>query len=258
MLELNARITGQGDPVVLLHGLFGSLENLGGIARQLAPHFEVHALDLRNHGRSPHTDSLHYSAMADDVLHYLDQQGLSEIRLLGHSMGGKVGMTLALTAPARIKQLVVADIAPVHYEAHHDGVFAGLAAIDLAQLTSRQQAEEWLRPHVPETPVRQFLLKNLVKSGDGGFQWRLNLPSIVRHYPQILQGQHADHPFTGPVLFIKGGLSDYIKPCYKEHTASLFPNAQLKIIPGTGHWLHAEKPELFARLVLRFFNAEGV
>lgn len=256
MIELNARVTGQGEPVILLHGLFGSLENLGGIARQLAAHYEVHSLDLRNHGRSPHTEQLNYDVMAEDVLRYMDLHDIQRPRVLGHSMGGKVGMTLALKAPQRIRQLVVADIAPVHYGAHHDGVFSGLAAIDLKTLTSRQQADECLQRHVPEMPVRQFLLKNLVKSGEGGFQWRLNLPTIIRHYDQILQGQHAEHPYTGPVLFIKGGLSDYIKPGYQEHTATLFPNAQLKIIPGTGHWLHADKPELFARLVLRFFNSE--
>lgn len=257
MLQLHARVTGEGAPVVLLHGLFGSLENLGGIAQRLAGYQCVHALDLRNHGRSPHCDAMDYPLMAGDVLRYLDQAGLDRVWLLGHSMGGKTAMTLALQAPDRIRGVIVGDIAPVTYPPHHDGILEGLQSLDPATLDSRQDADARLRRWVPETPVRQFLLKNLIKTDAGRFGWRLNLPAIVRHYGQILAGQQAETPYIGPVLFIKGGLSDYIQPAHRAHTASLFPSAQLKIIPGTGHWLHADKPELFARLCLQFLEQSG-
>ncbi len=254
MIELHARVSGSGPPVLLLHGLFGSLENLGVVARHLALHHEVHALDLRNHGRSPHAEPMTYEVMAGDVLHYMNRRGLASASLLGHSMGGKVAMTLALRQSERVEHLVVADIAPVSYNAHHDAIFAGLTGLNLDVLQSRQEADTHLEHFVPEPAVRSFLLKNLVKSGADRFHWRLNLHAITRHYHAILQGQHAEHPYTGPVLFLKGGLSDYIRPAYQAHTLALFPAAQLRIIPATGHWLHAEKPLLFSRLVQRFLN----
>jgi esterase len=256
MIELNARVTGSGEPLLLLHGLFGSLENLGVITRLLSPYYEIHALDLRNHGRSPHTEQMSYQLMADDIYHYMEGKHIPAARVLGHSMGGKTAMTLALQRPERVRQLVVADIAPVTYTPHHDRILDGLSRIDPGAVKSRQEADNILAPFVPEIPVRQFLLKNLVKSAAGHFQWRMNLQAIIRHYQAILQGQQAEHPYLGAVLFLKGGVSDYIKAAYQSHTASLFPAAQLKIIPSAGHWLHVEKPELFSRLVLRFFNPE--
>ncbi len=256
MLKLNHRVQGSGPPMVLLHGLFGSMENLGGIARLLNEHFELHMLDLRNHGRSPHHPQMNYPCMAEDVCGYLDSAGLDSAHVLGHSMGGKTAMQLALSFPERVHQVVVADIAPVQYSHHHDSIFQGLSRIDPATLPSRQQADELLKPHVPEVAIRQFLLKNLVKQGSGGFQWRMNLGAIRDQYSHIMAGQTSIRPFTGPLLFIKGGVSDYIIPQYREHTASLFPNAEVKVIPNTGHWLHAEKPELFARVVKRFMKVE--
>ena len=256
MLKLNHRTQGSGPPMVLLHGLFGSMENLGGIARLLQPHFTLHMLDLRNHGRSPHHGQMNYACMAEDVRGYLDSAGLDQTHVLGHSMGGKTAMQLALSYPERMLQVIVADIAPVQYSHHHDSILQGLSMIDPASLLSRQQADDILKPLVPEIAIRQFLLKNLVKQSSGGFQWRMNLHAIRDQYPHIIAGQTSSKPFTGPVLFIKGGQSDYIIPQYREHTAGLFPNAEVKVIPNTGHWLHAEKPELFARVVKRFMKVE--
>lgn len=251
-LNLHHRITGEGPPLLLLHGLFGSLENLGGVAQRLADSWQIHALDLRNHGRSPHAEVFTYAAMAADVAHYLDSQGLDQVALLGHSMGGKIAMTLALQSPGRVARLIIADIAPVHYPPHHDSILAGLEALDTAGLLSREAADAQLKPWVPEIAVRQFLLKNLVREGPGGFRWRLNLPVIRRCYHEILQGQLGLGRYDGPVLFIKGGRSDYILPSQQPAVLSCFPAAQLRVIPGTGHWLHAEKPDLFASLCRRF------
>ncbi|WP_369600694.1 alpha/beta fold hydrolase [Hahella sp. SMD15-11] len=253
MVQLAHRVQGQGSPVILVHGLFGSMENLGAIARLLAGEFEVHSLDMRNHGRSPHTDHMDYATMSQDILKYMNRAGLDQAAMLGHSMGGKTVMQLALNAPERVTRLVVADIAPVRYPPHHQSVMAGLSAIgDPSRLTSRAEADAILKAYVPEDAVRLFLLKNLVRA-EQGFSWRINLPVIRQSYDALMAGQDGGC-FPGPVLFIKGGASDYIRPEHRTTIARLFPNAQLKVIPGTGHWLHAEKPQLFARIVSRFLK----
>ena len=216
-VELNHRVAGEGEPLILLHGLFGSLENLGGISQRLQDGWQVHALDQRNHGRSPHTDTMDYPAMADDVLAYMNRQGLKRASLLGHSMGGKTAMELALAHPERVDRLIVADIAPVTYQPRHDNVLEGLEAIDLASLESRQQADEILKAHVEMESVRQFLLKNLVRvgadeAGSGArFRWRLNLAAIKACYENLARAPSAQGPFDGPTLFIKGSESAYIQ-----------------------------------------------
>lgn len=255
-LDLHHRVTGEGEPLIVLHGLFGSLENLGGVSQRLADSCQIHALDLRNHGRSPHTDAMGYPAMADDVLRYMDKAHLEQASVLGHSMGGKTAMELALAHPDRVDRLIVADIAPVAYPPHHDDIIEGLTSLDLARVTSRGQADKALAEYVPVTPVRQFLLKNLVRDGKGGFAWRLNLDAIQNHYEQIAAGPTAEGPFDGPTLFIKGGDSDYIGEGQRETFDRYFPKASLRIIPGTGHWLHAEKPDLFTNLCRRFLDGE--
>ncbi len=258
-VELNYRITGDGPPLILLHGLFGSLENLGGISRRLQDQWQIHALDQRNHGNSPHTDTMDYPAMADDVLAYMDAQGLDKAAILGHSMGGKTAMQVALRTPERVEKVIVADIAPVTYHPRHDAVLEGLTSVDLSTIGSRQDADRVLTEYVEEPGVRQFLLKNLVRVGDderndhpGPYRWRLNLPVIQQCYPKLALAPEGDRPFEGPVLFIKGADSAYIQEKHRDDIRRLFPNADLRIITGTGHWLHAEKPDSFAALCRRF------
>lgn len=258
-VELNHRITGDGPPLILLHGLFGSLENLGGISRRLQEQWQIHALDQRNHGSSPHTDTMDYPAMADDVLAYMDARGLDKAAILGHSMGGKTAMQVALRAPERVERIIVADIAPVTYQPRHDAVLEGLTSVDLGSIRSRQDADRVLADYVEEPGVRQFLLKNLVRVGEderndhpGLYRWRLNLPVIEQSYPGLARAPEGDGPFEGPVLFIKGADSAYIQEKHRDEIRRLFPNADLRIITGTGHWLHAEKPDSFAALCRRF------
>lgn len=243
---------GQGTPLVLIHGLFGSLENLGAIARQLAENFCVYSLDLPNHGRSPRVENMSLASMAGDLLAWLDEQGLPQVHLLGHSLGGKVAMELALRHPERVKSLVVLDIAPVSYPPHHNDVFAGMFALEPQRLQSRSEADQKMQPHVPEAAVRSFLLKNLVREPEGGFAWRMNLPVIHRDYAQLIASNRADAIFNGNTLFIKGGNSDYLQEKYRDQIMARFPKATIKIVPDTGHWLHAEKPDLVARLVKQF------
>ncbi|KPP99282.1 alpha/beta fold hydrolase [Marinobacter sp. HL-58] len=260
-VELNYRITGDGSPLILLHGLFGSLENLGGISRRLQDQWQIHALDQRNHGSSPHTDTMDYPSMADDVLAYMDARGLDRAAILGHSMGGKTAMQLALQAPERVDRIIVADIAPVTYHPRHDAVLEGLTAIDTGAIRSRQDADRLLAEYVEEPGVRQFLLKNLVRVADnerndypGLYRWRLNLPVIAQCYPKLALAPEGDGPFEGPVLFIKGADSAYIQEKHRDEIRRLFPNADLRIMTGTGHWLHAEKPDSFAALCRRFLT----
>jgi len=262
-VELNHRITGEGKPLILLHGLFGSLENLGGIARRLQDEWQIHALDERNHGSSPHTDTMDYPSMAEDVLAYMDAQGLDKASLLGHSMGGKVAMQVALMAPERVDKVIVADIAPVSYKPRHDAILEGLRSLDLTAVRSRQDADKLLAEFVETPGVRQFLLKNLerVPSEEQTtdvpmFRWRLNLPVIDDCYENLAKAPEGDGPFNGPVLFLKGAESAYIQEKHRDQIMRLFPSAELRIIQDTGHWLHAEKADTFAALCRRFLESE--
>lgn len=248
---LHTDISGQGQPLVLIHGLFGSYENLGVIARALQDRFQIINLDLRNHGRSPWADSMGYPAMAQDVAETLDSLGIDQAFVLGHSMGGKTAMQFALDYPNRVLKLVLADISPVVSQARHQRILTGLNAIDLASLVDRKQADQQLSSFVDEAGVRAFLLKNLVKT-EHGFQWKLNLPVLTAHYEQVLAAPVTNHAFEKPTLFIKGGLSDYILPEHQTEILRLFPLARAKIIHGTGHWLHAEKPAAFSKIVADF------
>ncbi|WP_303290286.1 alpha/beta fold hydrolase [Marinobacter sp. SS5-14b] len=260
-VELNHRISGQGEPLILLHGLFGSLENLGGVARRLEDTWQIHALDQRNHGSSPHTDDMDYPAMAADVVAYLDTQGIDKAVVLGHSMGGKVAMQVALSYPQRVKAIIVADIAPVTYEPRHDAVLEGMKSLDLRGVKSRSDADARLAEYVEIAGVRQFLLKNLERipadeqtQDDTVYRWRLNLPVIDASYRSLAAAPQGDGPYEGPVLFIKGADSAYIQEKHQGTIRGLFPNAELNIIEGTGHWLHAEKAETFASLCRRFLQ----
>lgn len=245
---------GSTSPLILIHGLFGSHENLGGIARLLADKFDVYSLDLPNHGRSPHLDSAPLSDMAELVYKWLTSEGLSKVQLLGHSLGGKVAMELALAHPEVVEKLVVMDIAPVHYEPHHEAVFDGLLSLSPERLSSRQQADEELSRFVVEPPVRSFLLKNLVKNGSEGFVWRMNLNGLHQDYTRLIEGNSSEKQYLGEALFLKGGNSDYIQKHHWSIVEKLFPRATAKIVTGTGHWLHAEKPEMVARIVTKFLQ----
>lgn len=252
---LTANVKGQGDALVILHGLFGSSDNLGRIATELASEYQVHSLDLRNHGQSFHAEEMTYDLMVGDVIRYMDKAKLDRVNMLGHSMGGKVAMSLALNHPQRINKLIVADIAPVTYTAHHNDIFKGLLAVDFDQDKTRSAVDKRLARYIDTLGVRQFLLKNLQPNVEGGFKWKMNLPAIYNNYSKILKGLTHNEPFMGPVLFIGGGLSDYIIPAYREQTLRLFPKTKMKIIPDTTHWLHAEKPRIFIGICQRFLVA---
>ncbi|MVN79160.1 alpha/beta fold hydrolase [Hymenobacter sp. HMF4947] len=252
----------QGDPtarpLVILHGLFGTLDNWQTLARRWADEagLRVISVDLRNHGRSFHSPAHSYALMAQDVLALFDHLALDPTRLtlMGHSMGGKVSMQLALTHPARLAQLIVVDIAPRFSNMEHqDDIVAGLQAVDLTTIQNRQQAEAALAQHIPQLGVRQFLLKNLYRREDNSFAWRINLPVLTANLALVGEKIGAAQPFHKPTLFIRGGKSDYITADDKLHgIPALFPNSQVATVPDAGHWVHAEKPDEIFGLVQNF------
>ena len=257
-LRLAHREFGQGPPLVILHGLFGSARNWSSIARRLAETWTVYALDLRNHGESPWAEAVDYTDMAADVLGFLDERGIERAPLIGHSMGGKTAMTLALTHAERVGPLVVVDIAPVAYGHSMLAYVEAMAALDPAGLERRAEADAQLQAHVPEPGIRAFLLQNLVQR-QGGFAWQLNLAALgagmaaIGGFPNAL----AERAYEGRTLFLGGAESDYIRPEHHAAIYRLFPNAEFEDIPGAGHWVHAEAPESFLAHVGDFLAVEG-
>lgn len=254
-MELHYHRTGTGPTLLILHGLFGTWENWGSQIKKLSERFDIIAADLRNHGRSPHDDRISYPLMAEDVIELMDRLDIEKASVLGHSMGGKVAMQLALDHPDRVEKLIVADIAPVQYGPHHEDVFKGLFSVDLDSVNSRGGADKQMAEHIASPGVRSFLLKNLQRDDEGRFDWKMNLPVLHGEYQHISAAPAAQGQYTGPVLFIKGGDSNYLLPQHQEAIKSLFPNAGYKVIEGAGHWLHAEKPVVFNGLVERFLSA---
>jgi pimeloyl-ACP methyl ester carboxylesterase len=255
MSELHFSTLGSGTPLVILHGLFGSGKNWQSHARKFADHFQVFAVDLRNHGESFHTEEMNYPAMAGDVAQLLYRLGLSDCDFLGHSMGGKVAMMLALQNPDLVARLIVADIAPVAYFHHYDDLIDPILALPLATIESRAQADQLLRQNIPEDQLRAFLLQNLVRDS-AGWRWRVNWTVIQRDMEWLtgFSDLPQDWILELPSLFIRGQKSDYIGEAEIETIKYHFNNCMIETIEAAGHWLHAEKPEPFNRLVLDFLQ----
>lgn len=236
---------GDGPPLILLHGLFGAGQNWGAIRRALASRFRVLTPDLRNHGTSPRADTMGYAAMAQDVLETMQAAGIERAAILGHSMGGKVAMALALAHPQRVERLVVADIAPIRYKPGLRGYVAAMQALELRPGLARREADAALAATIPEPGIRAFLLQSLRFDADPP-EWRLNLPAIAAAMPEI-----EDMPdvgtarYEGPVLVMAGERSSYIRPDHHALFRALFPQATFVTVQGAGHWLHAENPQGF-------------
>lgn len=243
---------GPGDPLVILHGLYGNHANWQPLARLLATDFNVHVLDARNHGHSPWAASMSLAEMASDVAETLAELGLSSVHLIGHSMGGKTAMLLAQTQASLVKSLSVVDIAPVDYHNASDGVVQALLRIDLGAIASRSEADTVLAESIKAKAVRDFLLTNLQRGESGQWRWRFNLPVLAQSFREITGWPPSGGRYPGPTLFIKGELSDYVLPEHQSQITSQFPNAQFKIVNGAGHWVHSEKPEAVLRLLRNF------
>ncbi|MDU5780869.1 MAG: esterase [Pantoea sp.] len=235
-------------PILLIHGLFGSLDNLGVLARGLKDAGPLIQVDVRNHGLSPRADEMSYSAMAQDMLDTLDAHQIDRVAVIGHSMGGKIAMAMSALAPQRLERLVMIDIAPVDYQTRrHDEIFAAIRAVSDAGVRQRSEAAQVMRAHIKEEGVIQFILKSFQ---DG--EWRFNVPALWENYATI-SGWEAVPPWPHPALFIRGGDSPYLDNQHRDALLRQFPAAHAHVISGAGHWVHAEKPDAVLRSVRRFF-----
>uniref|UniRef100_UPI00404867B7 alpha/beta fold hydrolase n=1 Tax=Algoriphagus sp. TaxID=1872435 RepID=UPI00404867B7 len=252
-MQLNFKKSGSGPPLVILHGLFGSLDNWFSIAKELVEHYTLYLVDQRNHGDSPHSTEWNYGVMVEDLLELLDAEGLDSVYLMGHSMGGKTVMNFAVQYPERVSKLIVGDIAPRYYPIHHQVILEGLNALDLSQLQSRKEADDLLAPYIPELGIRQFLLKSLGRDTNG-FAWKINLSGITQHIEEVGKALDEETVFEGPTLFLGGANSSYIQEKDLSDMKRHFPNCTWISIPNAGHWLHAEQPQAVVAAMRKFLG----
>jgi len=254
-MELYSKIKGKGKPIIILHGFLGMGDNWKTLANAYADEgFEVHLVDQRNHGRSPHDPAFNYELMAEDLKHYLEDKHLEKASIIGHSMGGKVAMCFATLYPESIDKLIIVDIAPKYYPPHHQQILEGLTQISEAKLTSRTDADELLANYISVKAVRQFLLKNLYWKTQEELNLRLNLQALKDNIEEVGKGLPQNSKYAGETLFIKGGNSDYIQDKDEKDIASHFENFEIKSIKNSGHWVHAEKREDFLQLSVEFLK----
>ncbi len=252
-LDLSYREFGKGVPMIILHGLMGSKQNWWSIAKKLSDSCHIFTLDARNHGDSPHTDTMSYSEMAQDVVEFMDKQHLNKTSLIGHSMGGKTAMLVALNYPDRVEQLIVADVAPVSYSNNHPALLNILKKLDLEQIRERTDVDSQLQHQVPDPVMRGFLLKNLTRDRQH-FRWKVNLDAIeqsiseLQSFPVIRE----DCQYSDKTLFIGGDRSEYLKHQYHSQICKWFPNNKIIMLPNAGHWVHVEQPEHFIQAVRDF------
>lgn len=245
----------EGEAVVIVHGLFGSARNWQAIAKRLAGDYRVFAVDLRNHGESPWTPTMTFSEMADDLRVFLDARGVERATVIGHSVGGKTAMMLALEHPHRIEALVVVDIAPVAYDHSHLALVEAMRTVDLSGIERRAQAEERLAEHIADAPTRLFLMQNVVTS-NGGLAWRINLDAIGAAMPELTGfPDETGHEYEGRALFLRGERSDYIDPSHQDAIFALFPQSEFAVIADAGHRVHAEQPDAFLESVVGFLES---
>ena len=252
-MELNFRKVGEGPPLVILHGLFGSADNWFSIARELDKEFTMYLVDQRNHGDSPHADEWNYDVMVEDLKELLDEEGLDKAFLMGHSMGGKTVMNFALKYPERVEKLIVADIAPRYYPVHHESILEGLNSLDLKSINSRKEADDAMAKYISEPGIRQFLLKSLGRDADG-FAWKINLPVITKNIENVGEALPEGGIFEGPTLFLAGANSNYVQQKDLPEILEFFPNYELEFVQNAGHWLHAEQPHAVVEEIRKFLK----
>ena len=253
MIKLHSVILGEGTPFIILHGFLGMSDNWKTLGNKIAgAGFQVHLLDQRNHGRSPHTSEMTYGALANDVYNYCKEHKLENSILMGHSMGGKAAMYAAAEYPELFQKLIVVDIAPKYYPPHHQKIMEGLVALDKEKFTSRGDAEDFLKKFIPDTGTRLFLLKNLYWKTKEKLALRLNLEVLKDSMPQVGEPLPSGFRFEKPVLFIKGEKSDYIQEKDENLISTHFPEYKIIIIPDAGHWVHAENMKIFYEKLMLF------
>jgi len=262
-MKLFFRKYGEGPPLIILHGLYGSSDNWATIAKNLCDSFTVYLPDQRNHGQSPHSDIHDYDSMSEDLYELASDLALKKFFLAGHSMGGKTAIAFALKYPEMLNGLLIADISPFINQAHfkeaylqHKSILEAMLSIGLDHISRRKEAEEYFREKIQEEKIRGFVLKNLQRSRENKFSWRLNLSSLLKNLEKILSGMERGkiitQQITGfPVIFLKGGDSDYILPSDFVDILKIFPAAEFVIAEKAGHWIHADRPDEVIRSIKR-------
>jgi pimeloyl-ACP methyl ester carboxylesterase len=253
-MRLFCRTYGEGKPLIILHGLLGMSDNWIMPAKELSKTFKVILPDLRNHGNSPHSDDFNLQVLADDIVELIQTSGFELVYLLGHSLGGRIAMSVALQHPQLLEKLVVVDIAPRKYSGNKSisNMIDVMSRVDFNKLATLTAIEEFLTRHITDPRVRNHAMKNLKKKTGGGFEWKANLPIIVIDIETLMTPVYEEIPFTKPALFIKGGASDFITDADMKPIFLHFPKATLRIIPNASHWVHADEPELFIEEVNAF------
>ena len=251
-MQLNFKKIGEGNPLIILHGLFGSLDNWMTIAKELGKDFEVYIVDARNHGQSPHDDVFNYHVMVEDLKKFIEEHQMISPIILGHSMGGKTAMQFATDYPHLISKLIVVDIAPKAYPIHHDLIINSLKSLNFDEIKTRKEAEDKLAQYIFDTSTRQFLLKNLYWAAQEQLAFRFNLEAISKNIDEVGAEIKFTSPFYQHTLFIRGDQSNYILDSDFEQTFTIFPNALVKTIENSGHWVHAEQPFTFLSVVNEF------
>jgi esterase len=249
--------TNPGPPLIILHGLFGWKRNWAAIAKTLSEDYRVFTLDMRNHGDSPHAPEMSYETMAADVARFIHTHDLGPVPIVGHSMGGKASMILALSEPGLVERLLVLDIAPIPYDRDYDDYISALRDIDFSNATNRSAIDIQMHERFPDRAVRTFLMQNLTKDANGAYGWRVNLDAIEAHMDDIMgfPDIDSDQAYEGPTLFLGGSESDYITLAHQAEIDRLFPLADLDVISDAGHWVHADQPAAFANRLRGFLRA---
>lgn len=252
---LHSKIIGNGsEHLIILHGLFGQLDNWNTHGRQFGEKYTTHLIDLRNHGRSFHSVDASLEAMTTDILNYMQTNEIQKAHLLGHSLGGRIVMNFAMLYPEKVDHLIVADMAPKAYHPHHNAIFKALSSVDFTKVSSRKDVENVLAEYIPETGVRQFLLKNVYHTENGGYAFRFNLDALHHNYENLVGKDLINGIFNGPTLFLRGEKSNYITIEDEFIIKTRFPKATIETIKNAGHWLHAENPKDFIEAILIFLN----
>lgn len=255
-MKLFYRELGQGQPLIILHGLFGSSDNWFSLSKIFAEHFKVYVVDQRNHGLSPHDGKHDYDILTEDLKEFIAEHNINQPIIIGHSMGGKVAMNFAVKYPSLLSQLIIVDITPKAYPVHHNSILKGLKAIKLNKLGSRGQADQILSDFESDPSVRQFLLKNLARGDQQQFEWRINIPVLEKNIEAMGAAIEANGKFTGPTLFVIGSKSNYFESGDEDIIKKYFPSAIVEKLE-TGHWVQAEKPEEFMNTVFTFLKVSN-
>ena len=253
-MELYYRSFGEGKPVVILHGLLGMSDNWMMPAKQLAENYRVILPDLRNHGNSPHSDAFDLQSLVNDIAELITMLGLSSVAMIGHSLGGRIAISLALQQPALIDKLAVIDIAPRKYSGNKSiaNLLIAMSKVDFAKYTALSDIENFIARFLPDVRVRQLVLKNIKRLAPGVFGWKCNFDVIIAHVETLMSPVFEESEFRKPTLFLKGGLSDFILPEDFKTILHYFPLAEIHTLPNAGHWLHVDEPQLFLDEVTAF------